>query len=93
MRVGFKSSDPVFEDIDVSMFYFDDDGAEVGAVLQASDYGYANDGIWHVLEIPLADFEEAGVDLARVRSPFTIGGPAGDPGEVLLVDGLYFTAN
>ncbi|MCU0690913.1 MAG: hypothetical protein MUF54_05875 [Polyangiaceae bacterium] len=59
--------------------------------LMASGYGYSNDGQWHTLEVPLSDFEAAGVDMANINVPFSFGGGAGTGGESLLVDGLYLT--
>jgi hypothetical protein len=56
-----------------------------------STYGYANDGAWHSLTIPLADFVAGGIDLTMVDAPFVINGGAGTTGDSLLIDDLYFT--
>ena len=58
--------------------------------VKASDYGYANDGEWHSLTIPLSDFETLGWDIRSVRSPmFFSGATPGQVGETLLVDDVY----
>jgi hypothetical protein len=66
---------------------------ELTVGVRANDYGWVNDGKWHSLSVPLADFVSRGLDLGRMRSPFTIGNDAtgGTPrtGEVLLIDDLY----
>lgn len=89
LHVALKSSDPSFDAIDITMQSGPTGGAAVGAALPATDYGYANDGEWHVLEIPLRDFEARGVDLTRVRAPFILGGTGNIAGDTLLVDELY----
>ena len=54
-------------------------------------YGYANDGEWHSLVIPVADYVAGGVDISMVDAPFVINGGAGTTGDSLLIDDLYFT--
>ncbi len=58
--------------------------------VRASDYGYAADGEWHSLQIPLADFAARGLDLAAVTSPLSLGGPKSEAGDFVLIDNLYF---
>ncbi len=55
----------------------------------ASDFGYANDGQWHSLRIPLQEFIDGGADLSATRLAFAIGGPGGNAGAQILVDDLY----
>ena len=59
-------------------------------VVPASDYGYAADGEWHSLQIPLADFAARGLDLGAVTSPLSLGGPTAAAGDFVLIDNLYF---
>ena len=61
--------------------------------VRANDYGWVNDGQWHSLSVPLQDFVNLGLDLSRMRSPFTIGNDPSEGtakvGETLLIDDLY----
>jgi hypothetical protein len=86
LHISFKSSDAPFDDIEISMA----DAAGSATVL-ASDYGYANDGEWHTLDIPTSDFVDAGLDLSAVSSPLSLSGPTNTEGAALLVDNVYFT--
>ncbi|MEM1414444.1 MAG: hypothetical protein AAGH15_06070 [Myxococcota bacterium] len=88
LHLALKSSDDAFEDIDIEMQ--SDFGAGLGSV-SVSDYGYVNDGEWHPIDIPLADFEAQGVNLRDITAPFVLGGGAGLPGETFLFDEVYFT--
>lgn len=93
LHVSLKSEDPGLAAIALRMLYFaPPPGAQERTVeVKASDYGWANDGQWHSLSVPLADFP--GLDLRRVRSPFTIGNVMGGSnprtGELLRVDDVY----
>ena len=62
----------------------DESGNEVS--VNATDYGYVNDGQWYQLAIPLSDFE--GLDFKSITLPFSMGGPGGQSGDILLVDNL-----
>jgi hypothetical protein len=62
---------------------------DVLASVDASTYGYAADGEWHTLTIPLSAFE--GVDLGAVNIPFSLTHEGGAQGDQLLFDNLYFT--
>jgi hypothetical protein len=66
---------------------------EASGMVKLEDYGYANDGKWHHLSIPLADYAKQGVDLGRLASPFILVGGGGDAGEVAWLDAVYFTAD
>jgi hypothetical protein len=57
--------------------------------LDAREHGWAADGEWHSLRIPIAALEALGFDSRAVRAPFILGGTGGDSGESLLVDDLY----
>ena len=101
MFVGFKSSDASFERITLTLQSgaippdFPPPGPPpedpVGFSVFARDYGYANDGEWHFLEIPLQDFIDRGWDSRNARSPFIMGGGTRQAGDALLIDNLYFT--
>lgn len=58
----------------------------------ASDFGYAADGEYHEIRIPLSEYSDAGVDLSTARLPFAVGAPGGELGQTILVDYLYWEA-
>jgi hypothetical protein len=92
LRVSLKSSDAAFADVAVAM------NSAAGSTpmtvkLDAGAYGYKNDGAWHTLAIPIADFAAGGLDVSQVIAPFVLTGGAGPPSAILKVDDLYFTAN
>ena len=85
LYISFQSM--TFADVEIGMT-----GAEGDRhIVLASAYGYAADGAWHTLAIPLADFVADGLNLAAVSSPLNLTGPGGDAGDVLLLDNVYFT--
>ncbi len=57
--------------------------------LTVSDYGFAADGSWHQLVIPLDDFVTGGADLSRVIVPLILVGEGGAAGDQLFIDNLY----
>lgn len=86
MHVSLRSTSTTFADIRL--------GVQSGSTdffVSAADYGYVNDGQWHHLLVPLADFVEDGADLSNLTSPFIMSGGAGTSGEVFNVDALYWT--
>lgn len=85
LAVSIKSRDIAQVNIRVG-----DAGLEVPVA--ASDFGYAADGVYYNLRIPLTEYSDAGVDLSRARLPFAIGAPGGEFGQFILVDDLYFEA-
>ncbi|RKG91785.1 putative glycoside hydrolase [Corallococcus terminator] len=92
LHVSMKSSEAAFANVKIGM----SSGVktdEKGYPLAASKYGYVNDGAWHHLAIPIADFTAAGLKLNAVSSPFTFAAEGGAAGQSLLLDNLYFTAN
>jgi hypothetical protein len=87
LHVSLKSADAAFAAVDVGM------NNANPVFLHATDYGFANDGQWHSLALPVADFVAAGLDVTMVAAPFVLSGGAGTGGEKLLVDDVYFTAD
>lgn len=87
LHVSLRSSDPGFAQVTVGM---SDNTQDVK--LDAQKYGYVNDGQWHHLPIPLADFVKEGLKLGAVDAPFQFGAGSGKPADKLLLDNLYFTA-
>lgn len=77
MYVSLKSSDPSFENMLVRL------GSGTQAALDPRAYGFAVDGEWHNLEIPLADFVAGGLDKSQVIEPFILSGEGGDRGAAL----------
>ncbi len=61
-----------------------------GAV-EASGYGFAGDGEWHAMEIPLSDL--TGVTLSTVTGLFIFIGEGDPEGSVIYFDNLYYTAD
>ena len=88
--VSFKSSDRSFARFDITLLYGEGESPQ-SVTLNPANYGYANDGEWHFLEIPLRDAIARGFDPSVTRSPFIIGAAGGDPGDQLLIDNLYLT--
>jgi hypothetical protein len=89
MHVSLVSSDSSLAAIDVRMLSGDGPSPK-NIPLKAGDYGWKNDGLWHHLAVPLADFVAQGIDLKKVRGPFVLGGVNPGNGETLLVDNVYF---
>ncbi len=87
LHISFQSSDTAFADIDIGMNGANDDRH----IVKASTYGYSNDGTWHTLAIPTADFIAAGLDLTTVTSPLSLGGGSGLNTEILLIDNVYLS--
>lgn len=93
-NVSLKStstSTSTFDDITINF----ESGARfpsvtVGVTVNATEYGYVNDGMWHSLTIPLDDLVERGWDDTSVRLPFGITGDAGDLGDSFLIDDVYY---
>lgn len=88
LNISFASSSDTFASISVN---FAGGGAE-GSV-QATDYGYAADGSWHSISIPLSAYTDQGVDLSSVTGPLILLGTSGEAGAELRVDNLYITAD
>lgn len=84
LHISVKSSDASFASARVGI----NGGVEVAVNL--TDHGFATDGEWHSLQIPLSAFTAGGVDLSAVTVPLLMLGDAGEAGDALLVDGVYF---
>lgn len=103
LRLSVRSSDPAFADMELKMssgltLEVDEEAGEeepgqrvneATAILSLAYYGYANDGEWHNLVIPLTHFESQGIDLKRISTPFSLNGGAGESGERAWIDALY----
>jgi hypothetical protein len=86
LHVSLRSRSEAFAEVEVSF------GSGSGSrAVNASAYGYAADGDWHSLVIPLADFADLSVDLRAVTDAVVLGGGAGLAGEALKVDGVFLT--
>ena len=83
--VSMRSNDEGLENTEIRMT----GGVEGGVSL--ADYGFAADGEWHELEIPLADIEDAGVDLSTITVALMFIGEGVVEGDELKVDNLYLT--
>lgn len=94
MHVSFKSSDPGMAEVEVRLLHGPAPAGPITVGLKGTRYGWANDGQWHHLSIPLADFVAAGVNLTRIRGPLGFGSAVGAPlmksGETLVIDNFYF---
>ncbi|MEL6183752.1 MAG: hypothetical protein AAFU79_03940 [Myxococcota bacterium] len=95
LNLSLKSSDPAFAELSISVASGPDrpaDGMNDQSqtfTVNASSYGYANDGEWHSLTIPFSDLEQLGWNPASVRSPFSFSGGGGASGENFLIDDVY----
>ncbi|WP_237078877.1 hypothetical protein [Myxococcus xanthus] len=87
LHVSLNSADPGFANVPIGMN--DDQSVQ----LPASRYGYTNDGQWHHLAIPLADFVAGELQLNAVQAPFVFIAGAGPAADTLLLDNVYFTAD
>lgn len=87
LHVSLKSSAAAFAAVDVGL------NNANPVFVHLADHGWANDGSWHSLAIPVADFVTAGLDVTMVAAPFVLTGGMGSGGETMLVDDVYFTAD
>lgn len=87
LHLSALSSDAAFADFEIGM-----NDASGTSKVKVSDYGFRGDGAWHALEIPLADFAAAGLDLGSVQAPFVFLGGPGAAGSSVLIDAVYITA-
>ncbi|MEL6544388.1 MAG: hypothetical protein AAFQ82_07165, partial [Myxococcota bacterium] len=84
LSIALRSEDASFNDVDITMA-----DASGDAIVQASEYGYTNDGDWYQLFIPLQDFVDAGLDLRSVTNTLTLVNARNSAGDTLLVDNAY----
>ncbi len=95
LHVSLKSDATNLAVIALRMLYLTPAPAstETTIAVKANAYGWKNDGQWHTLDVPLTDFVSQGLDLSRMRSPFTIGNDQSAAtaklGDVLLLDDVY----
>ncbi|MFZ4734388.1 MAG: hypothetical protein ACOYM9_00480 [Bradymonadia bacterium] len=92
LHVSLRSSDGAFRTVSLGMT----SGAEgspdnASASVDATEYGYENDGRWHDLKIPIADLVAKGLDPAAVTVVLLLGGGSGTTAESLAIDALYLT--
>jgi hypothetical protein len=93
LHVSLKSTEgaPGLASLKLKLLY-GTTSAPTEVAVKATAYGYVNDGAWHDLVIPLADFTSKGLDLTKVVSPFTFGddgAPMPRSGEALFIDDVY----
>ncbi|MBX2800162.1 MAG: hypothetical protein KTR31_20960 [Myxococcales bacterium] len=84
LRISLKATDGLFETMTVGISL-----GGVDQVVTVTDYGFAADGSWHTLVIPLADI--GATDLTNVTSPLLLLNTQGTTGSTLLVDDVFFT--
>jgi hypothetical protein len=89
LHVSLRSADPGFSDVKVGM----NSGASTSVQLGAAAYGWRNDGEWHHLAIPVADFVAKGLVVRETVAPFVLVAGQGASGHSLLLDNLYFTVD
>jgi hypothetical protein len=87
LHLSLKSSAPGFARVDVGMRTLGGTAVSV----DAADYGYAADGEWHSLVIPLSDLVDRGLDLTAIDGFLVLGGFASDAGTSLLVDDFFLS--
>ena len=88
--VAVRSDATALDDFDISMQYEIAGSLSVKDVkVAASSYGYVNDGEWHVLEIPMQDLIDLGLQPTTVRSPFVFAKEGGNAGDQLSIDSLF----
>ena len=85
MHVAMKASGTGFSNVEIRM---EAEGQSGAVTVNASSYGYTNDGQWHAMQIPLTDF--VGLDLSNVTGLFMMGGALEPSGAELKVDAVYF---
>ncbi len=85
LRIALKSTDPAFDTLQIRV-----EGGGTRAFVNAADWGFETDGLWHGLSIPLNEF--TGVNFAQTTIPLELGLDAGGAGgSVLLVDDFYYS--
>lgn len=87
LHVSLKSGDASMAGFKIAM----NAPNEAQTQIDLAEYGWAADGAWHRLEIPLADVADAGMDLTQVAAPLVFVGGAGEAGDAVSVDDVYFS--
>jgi len=86
LHVALRSDDPELEAFQLGMV-----GSAAEGRASVTSYGFAADGEWHVLNIPLAELTPSpGLDSVSVA--LLLISPTATPGTSILIDDLYFTA-
>jgi hypothetical protein len=93
MHVSFKSNDDAYATFNIAMNNGMGATMSKSVTVDATKYGYKNDGSWHTLAVPVADFVANGLDITQVSAPFVLGGGLGPGGATMRVDDLYFSAD
>lgn len=93
MHVSLKSSDPNFADFTIGLNDGEGSATATYTVDLMGQYGWVNDGQWHNLVIPLADFVATGFDPSMATAGFVVGAAMDPSGQALLVDDLFFSAD
>lgn len=88
LNLSVKSADASQAGFKIAM----NNPGDVQTVIDLAEYGFAADGQWHRLEIPLSDYADAGADLTRVTAPLVFAGPAGAAGDSVLIDGVFLSS-
>lgn len=83
MHIALRSSDDAMNELELGIV---GSAGEVRA--KPTDYGFAADGEWHVLDIPMTAFATAGLESTEVGL-LIISGTA-EPGTSVLFDDFYF---
>lgn len=86
-HLSLKSDDASMSGLTIAMNL----PGDVPVEIDLAEYGWAADGAWHRIEIPLSDYTAAGMNLATVAAPLVFLGPAGAAGDQVLVDDVYFS--
>jgi hypothetical protein len=89
LHVSLNSSSATFAEFQFGMTNGDGAG---DARVNATDYGYRNDGAWHDLKVPLADLEALGLDLTAVKVPLIMGAGSGESGDFIRIDAVWLSA-
>lgn len=87
LHVSLRSDSATFAAIELRVA-----GGGEETTVAAADHGWAADGQWHHLSVPLSAFSAQGTDLSSVTAPFILVGGKGAAGDELRVDNLYWTA-
>jgi hypothetical protein len=94
LHVSLWSEFPQMEALNIHMQSDQEEGAAVSeAQVSAAEYGFAADGQWHHLTIPLDDFVAGGIDLSKTTAGFMYIMGGGTEGDTILIDNVYYESN
>ena len=83
MHIALRSEDAAMDSLQLGMV-----GSSAEVRISPGDYGFAADGEWHVINVPMADFAGAGLDAVEVG--LLIISAVAEPGTAVLFDDFYF---